>query len=130
LTNTNYLLYNATTGEVTYNAAAPSSLRFKKNITVLSSRITEAIYNLRPVEFDFVEDHPYNGKHTLGLIAEETIQHLPEVVVHNELDPTVIEGIDYEKLVVPLIQLAQDYEQRIASVEALVAKLVPHIKTR
>jgi hypothetical protein len=121
-TSANYLLYDATTGEITYNVAAPSSLRFKKNVVDMSPKFVDAIYNLKPVEFDFDEEH-YNGKHALGLIAEDTYRYIPEVVAHNELDPSIIEGIDYDKLVVPLIKIAQDYKVAISDLQARVALL-------
>lgn len=118
--NANYLLYNSATGEVTYNTTI-SSLKYKENVVDLRDKYTDAIYNLRPVEFDFTVDC-FAGQHSLGLIAEEVVDVLPEIVFYKESDGSV-DGIDYEKLIAPLIKIIQDYKLEIESLKERVQTL-------
>jgi hypothetical protein len=114
VSNANYLLYDAVSGEITYNPSiTPSSIRYKTNVTDIHSKFIDAIYNLRPVEFDFKE----KNKHAIGFIAEEVVEHIPEIILYKELEPGKIESIDYEKLVVPLVKIVQDYKKQITTFE-------------
>jgi hypothetical protein len=82
----------------------------------MNSKLVEAIYQLRPVEFDFTIEN-FEGKHSIGLIAEEVIEYIPEIVIHNELEPEKIEGVDYEKLVAPLIKIVQEHRKHINTLQ-------------
>lgn len=128
--NPNYLYYNAITGEITYDTPI-SSIKYKTNVKDLNQKYVDAIYNLRPVEFDFTNEC-YGGKHSIGLIAEEVEEHVPELVFYDELDKSV-NGLDYEKLVAPLIKIVQEYKMRIDSLEKSKEELetiVQNCKTR
>lgn len=98
-----------------------SSLKYKINVADLPSTYVDALYQLRPVEYDFTADH-FGGKHSIGLIAEEVVTHVPEVVLYSELDGTV-DGLEYEKLIAPLVKIVQDYKVRIQALEERVALL-------
>jgi hypothetical protein len=118
--NPNYLFYNATTGEITYDTPI-SSEKYKSDIKDLGQQYVDAIYNLRPVEFNFT-DGCYNGKHSIGLIAEEVEKHVPEIVLYNELDKSV-NGLEYDKLIAPLIKIVQEYKMRIEELEEVKTKM-------
>ena len=77
------------------------------------------MYKLRPVEFDFID----NDKHSIGLIAEEVVNYIPEVVVTNVNNSTIIEGVNYEHLIAPLIKIIQEYRVQINDLQLRVTNL-------
>jgi Chaperone of endosialidase len=96
-------------GEITWGTDE-SSLRYKQNVVDLPSRFIDGIHKLRPVEFEF---KARSNQRRVGLIAEEVAEHIPEVVVHNALDDTLVEGLEYEHLVAPLIAIVQNYRKQL-----------------
>ncbi len=60
---------------------ARSSRKYKDNIKSLAPTLTDKVYNLRPVEFNY-KNSPNNMSY--GLIAEETQAACPELVIYNE----------------------------------------------
>ncbi len=111
-TSSTRMYWDAGTFEVTYGTDA-SSLRYKTNVQDLPNRYTDALLNLHPVEFDYKE----SGKHSIGFIAEEVNEYIPEIVVKNAVDNNVIEGIEYEHLVAPMLKIIQEYQIRIETLE-------------
>ncbi len=49
-------------------------------------------------------------KRNVGLIAEEVDAIIPEVVIRNAVNDVIIEGVEYEHLVAPLIKIIQNYQ--------------------
>ena len=101
--------------------------KYKENVVDLRSKYTDAIYNLRPVEFDFTVDC-FAGQHSLGLIAEEVVDVLPEIVFYKESDGSV-DGLDYEKLIAPLIKIVQDYKVEIDDLKRVIEDYRTRIET-
>lgn len=60
---------------------ARSSRRYKDNIKSLTSDLTDRLYALQPVEFNF-KNRP--TERSFGLIAEQTHEICPEMVIYNE----------------------------------------------
>ena len=90
------LRYNTSNGELYYQT---SSERYKSNIVDLEFD-TSNLYNLRPVSFDDNE----TGERCFGLIAEETFEQIPEIVVTKDIDEeTVPDSIPYSMLSVLII---------------------------
>ncbi len=112
-------------GEITWGADS-SSIRYKQNVIDLPSRYIDAFCKLKPVEFAF-KSNP--NKRTIGLIAEDVEEHIPEIVTHNALDETVIEGIDIERLVAPLVNLAQQHKTGINLLQEQLAEYESIVKT-
>jgi len=121
--NGSYLLINQTnnTADICTTTAGTgikllslcsSSERYKKNIVDLSDEVSEKIYDLRPVQFDWKN----TDKHDYGLIAEEVDEHLPELVPKN--DKGQPESVNYKHLVSLLIKEVQKLEARVAELEA------------
>ncbi len=110
-------------GEITWGTDS-SSIRYKQDVVDLPTRYIDAIFNLRPVEFAFKS---VPNKRTIGLIAEDVLEHVPEIVTHNPLDDTIIEGLDTERLVAPLVAIAQqqsaDFKTLRRDVDRILAKL-------
>jgi hypothetical protein len=102
-----------------YWGTDPSSIRYKENVIDLPLRYIDGLLQLRPVEFSF-KTSP--NKRNIGFIAEEVNEIIPEVVVRNANDDTIIEGIDYEHLVAPLLKLIQNLTKRVQDLEDVVKR--------
>lgn len=113
-TSSSRMYYNNITNEITYGSE-PSSKRYKTHIQDLSPEKVNAIFNLRPVEFDLID----NGKRGIGLIAEEVHEHVPEVIVTNP-NNGVIESVEYGHLIAPLISIIKEYRQQIQDLQTRV----------
>jgi hypothetical protein len=96
-----------------------SAIRSKENIESLDN--AEVIYKLRPVSFDWKN----TGKHDIGLIAEETIEHLPEIVQVGTDGQA--EGIKYTKLTSLLIKAVQDQQSTIEELTKRIGWLENHV---
>lgn len=97
-----------------------SSIRWKKNITPISSPI-EKIMAIRGVTFDWDETH--GGKHDVGMIAEEVGKVLPEIVVYEENRLDAI-GMDYSKITPLLLEAIKAQQAEIETLKALVGELM------
>ncbi len=98
------------TAEITSGGDSVSSIRYKQDVIELPRRYIDAVFDLKPVEFEFKTD---SRKRTIGLIAEDVLEHIPEIVMFNALDDTVVEGLEIDRLVAPLVAIAQQHEIRI-----------------
>jgi hypothetical protein len=76
---------------------ATSSIKYKENVSDIEIE-TNKIFNLRPVSFNYKN----KTKRTFGLIAEEVIEEIPELVNLNENQEP--ESVDYKKLSVLLLE--------------------------
>jgi hypothetical protein len=121
-------LYYGTSGAGAYEltwGTDPSSIRYKENVIDLPPRYVDGILQLRPVEFSF-KTTP--DKRNIGFIAEEVNEIIPEVVVRNANDDSIIEGLDYEHLVAPLLKLVQRQQERIQTLESELLAVKEFIK--
>lgn len=80
-----------------------SSIRFKDTVETLQSAL-EMVEQLRPVRFDIKE----TGKPDIGLIAEEVLEIIPEIVTFNPEGQ--VQGLKYNRL--GAIMIAAFQEQR------------------
>jgi len=85
----------------------PSSLKLKKDILESPYGLAHVL-QLQPKSFKFKND--INGKKQIGLIAEEVLLLIPEVVIQSESGDLSgdIFGIDYGKLTPVLIKAIQE----------------------
>ena len=94
----------------TYNGV--SSRRYKNNIVKISGSL-DKISKLRGVYFDWDEAH--GGKHTIGFIAEEVGEVIPEIVIYEE-NGIDAKGMDYSKMTPLLVEAAnamrQEYQDK------------------
>ncbi len=84
-----------------------SSARFKENIQPIAYPL-EKIQRLRGVFFDWKSD----GKHDIGLIAEEVGEVIPELVVYEENGKDA-KSLDYMRLVAILIEGMKEQQKII-----------------
>lgn len=82
-----------------------SSRRFKTNITKIQ-QATELINQLEGVHFNWKKD----GKADIGLIAEDVLEVIPEVV---KVENLIVEGIAYDHLVAVLIEGFKEQNQLV-----------------
>jgi hypothetical protein len=94
----------------------PSSKRWKTNIKIIEGAL-EKVEGLRGVSYDWKAD----GKHGIGLIAEEVGQVIPEVVVYEDNGEDAA-AVDYAGLVPVLIEAIKEQQQEIRTLEARIAE--------
>lgn len=96
-----------------------SSRRWKKNITLIQDAITK-VQRLRGVEYDNLSD----DSHSIGLIAEEVGEIIPEVVQY-EANGVDAASLDYARLVALLIEGMKAQQAQIDELRAQVRELTP-----
>jgi hypothetical protein len=106
------------TGDVI--AYSTSDERLKDNIQLISNPI-EKVQQLRGVEFDWNDKSIFkSGKHDYGVIAQDVEKVLPELVKETH---TGYLGVDYDKMIGLLIEVAKEQEKRIKELSAKVDRL-------
>ena len=98
---------------VAYSGTIASDVRLKENVEDLNYGLKDVL-NIRPVSFDWKEKR--NGKHDIGVIAQEIEKIIPEVV--EEVDSLnsgedTHKTVDYAKLTSVLIKAVQEQQQQI-----------------
>lgn len=110
--------YAASTGGNNYGAA--SSRRWKKNIRNIPDPLKKISF-LRGVYYDWDEAH--GGAHSIGFIAEEVGEILPEIVVYEENGIDAM-GMDYSKMTPLLVEAAnamrREYKEKFADQESKI----------
>jgi hypothetical protein len=86
-----------------------SALIYKDNVQTLNS--SDAIFNLRPVSFNWKADN----REDLGLVAEEVKEVYPQLVKSDGEGNAI--GVNYSKLSSVLIKAVQDLSARITQLE-------------
>ena len=94
-----------------------SSIRFKENVQDMADA-SSAVMNLRPVTFDY-KSHP--GKKQFGLIAEEVLTVMPDMVVYNQ--DGQVESVKYQDLAPMLLNELQKAVKMISDLQARVLAL-------
>ena len=109
------------------NMHLTSDARYKTNIQDLTQAL-ETVLQLRGVKHDWVQT-TVNGKQfpqetTLGLIAQELEQHLPELV---RTDAQGYKTVDYTKLTVLLIEAIKAQQKQIDAQEIRLKRIEKHL---
>lgn len=84
-----------------------SSRRWKTNINPIENAV-DKVQQLRGVSFDWKKD----GKHDIGLIAEEVGEVIPEVVAYED-NGTDAKSVDYARLVAVLIEAVKEQQKQL-----------------
>lgn len=93
-----------------------SSARFKQNIEPLSDPL-DTVQQLRGVSFDWKKD----GRHDIGVVAEEVAEVLPELVRYDNGGD--VRGVDYAKLSAVLIEAVKAQQAQIEELKTQVARI-------
>ena len=94
-----------------------SSKRWKTNITPIEGAL-DKVERLRGVSFDWRED----GKHDIGLIAEEVGEVVAEVVAYEE-NGSDAKSVDYARLVPLLVEAIKEQQEVIRKQQAALTEL-------
>jgi len=94
-----------------------SSRRFKTNIQPLAGAL-EKVEQLQGVSYERKVD----GKHEIGVVAEDVAQIVPEVVSH---DPNTdeVQGVDYSRLAALLIEAVKSQQAEIQQLKVQIEQL-------
>ncbi|MBC8400427.1 MAG: tail fiber domain-containing protein [Candidatus Marinimicrobia bacterium] len=94
-----------------------SSRRWKTNIKTINNAL-DKVGQLRGVTYDWKAD----GKHDMGLIAEEVGEVIPEVVAYEE-NGIDAKSVDYARLVAVLIEAVKEQQNTIVHQTAEIGSL-------
>jgi hypothetical protein len=94
-----------------------SSRRFKTNIQPLHDALGR-VEALQGVSYERKSD----GKHEIGVLAEDVDRVIPEVVAHDP-ETQEVEGVDYSRLVALLIEAVKSQQAEIESQQAEIERL-------
>lgn len=111
------IVQNSSTDPIADAWTTYSSKRWKTNIKPIENAL-DKVARLRGVTFDWKKD----GKHDIGLIAEEVGQVIPEVVAY-ESNKKDAKSVDYSRLVAVLIEAVKAQQKEIESLKATVESL-------
>lgn len=93
-----------------------SSIRFKENVKDLGDKSSQLL-NLRPVQFNYIQDEDKNT--CFGLIAEEVQEIFPELVVHKDGKPY---SVKYHEMPSLLLNEIIKLKKEISELKSLVRK--------
>jgi hypothetical protein len=99
-----------------------SSKRWKTNIQVIKDAL-EKVKRLEGVTYDWKG----NGKHDIGLIAEEVGKVIPEIVSYEANGKDAV-GLDYSRLVALLIEAIKEQELKSEDQDAMIALLLETVQ--
>ena len=131
-TSGSYALYVTGSIYATANITAYSDRRAKKDIETINNALDKT-NQLRGVYYRAIEeqvhDTAHHGKRLMGVIAQEVLEVVPEVVTYDKENDKY--GVSYANMVGLLIEAVKELsgkvteqDARIAKLEALVNKLI------
>jgi hypothetical protein len=101
---------------------SPSSRAMKKDITNWSGTAIQNLLKLQAVMFRYKTQDSSTGKKQIGLIAEDVIAAgFPEFVFYDKAG--VLQGLNYDRITVALIELAKYQDARISKLESTILSL-------
>ena len=110
-TNILTIKQNSTTDPVADAWTIYSSKRWKTNVSPIENAL-EKVEKLNGVYFDWKA----NGKHDIGLIAEEVGEVIPEVVAYEE-NGVDAQSLDYARLTALLVEAIKEQQKEIESLK-------------
>ena len=94
-----------------------SSIRWKENIVPIDNALDKVLV-LRGVYFDWKG----NGKHDIGMIAEEVGRVIPEVVSYEENGQDA-QGLDYARLTAVIVEAIKEQQKQIEEVKGEIEEM-------
>jgi hypothetical protein len=116
-TNTLEIAVNGTTLADSWTTR--SSRRFKTNIHPLVGAL-EKVTQLQGVSYDRKAD----GKHEIGVVAEDVEQIVPEIISRDP-ETQEVQGVDYARVIALLIEAVKSQQAEIQQLRALIERLEP-----
>jgi hypothetical protein len=102
-------------------AYSSSDIRFKKNTTPISDALFK-VQQIQGIEFDWIpseEHHGYEG-HDVGVVAQEVIKVLPEVV---QIRESGYMAVKYEKMIPLLIEAIKEQQEQIVELKQQIEEI-------
>ncbi len=114
----------------TIQVSSPSSRRIKENIKDMSEDKAKKLLEVNVVDFDYIGEFGGGLKNQCGVIAEDTLDIIPEAVEieegYDETKPIDKENtapsVDYRKFIPYLIKMVQMQQKEIEELKAALAK--------
>tara|TARA_Y100001951_G_C11047615_1_gene133823 strand:- start:81 stop:476 length:396 start_codon:yes stop_codon:yes gene_type:complete len=91
-----------------HNVTAFSDQTLKKDITTINDALS-LCGKLRGVSYKWIKD----DKPSIGVIAQEIEQHIPEIVTTTQLDGKDVKSVDYGKIVGVLINAINELKAEL-----------------
>ena len=106
------------TGSITVSGTvtANSDIKLKKNINTIDNAL-DKVLNLRGVEFDYIA----NDKHSIGVIAQEVEEVLPDLIHTDENTDT--KSVAYSNLTAVLIEAVKELKKENDALSARIQSL-------
>ena len=106
------------TGDITVSGdvTANSDIKLKKNINTIDNAL-DKVLNLRGVEFDYIA----NDKHSIGVIAQEVEEVLPDLIHTDENTDT--KSVAYGNLTAVLIEAVKELKKENDALSARIKSL-------
>ncbi len=123
ITNILTVQRNSPTDPIADSWGIYSSRRWKTNIQPIADPL-DKIQRLRGVSYDWKAD----GKHDIGLIAEEVGEVIPEVVAY-EANGVDAQSVDYARMVAPLIEGMKAQQKQIDGQQKEIETLKTAVKS-
>jgi len=125
LTNPSATLEVKVGGTTLADAWTPrSSRRWKENICAIAGALGRVL-RLRGVSYSRIED----GKHQIGLVAEEVGEVVPELVDYEE-NGIDAKSLDYDRLAALLVEALKEQQGQIREMESEVSRLKARLDQR
>ena len=114
--------FHANGDVIAASTTTSSDIRLKKNINDIPYGLGEVL-QLRGVEFDWKEKR--DGKHDIGVIAQEIEKIIPEVVQESKdlNSDTMYKSVDYGKLTAVLVEAVKEQQVQIEELKEDIKKL-------
>lgn len=97
-----------------------SSRRYKENIKPMTDERAKKILDVEVDTYDYKDNMVDENQHDrTGVIAEEVVEIMPEVVLYREIDGLgkVPDSVDYSRFVPSLIRMVQIQQDKIDTLE-------------
>ncbi|MBN2862609.1 MAG: tail fiber domain-containing protein [Bacteroidales bacterium] len=122
--NNRKLFVNGTAGGTTawYN---DSDKRLKKNIETIDSAL-DKVMKLRGVSFEWDGGKRYQTGKSIGFIAQEAIEVVPELVDYNQENDSY--GMQYAPVTALLVEAVKEQNREIQSLKDMNEKLIRELK--
>ena len=123
---TNRAVYSDNTGTIGYLSSVRASKINIENITNASwlMQLNPVKFNYRKKDEDGNYTEEFDNTIEYGLIAEEAETIKQELCFYDEVDGTqILRGVNYQKLVVPMLKAIQEQQALIASLTARITAL-------
>lgn len=105
----------------------PSDIRLKESVVELNDNLAK-INLLRPVSYNFIDKEKYGNGRTLGFIAQEVEQIIPEVV-KKSADDFQLRSLNYVEIIPVLTGAIQEQTKIIEDQKTLISDLVKRVET-